>query len=191
MRKVLLALVVLFLALPSSANALLPVSAYVGVRGGLNSLNKKAESAGNSAKTKDGSPFVSANVGVGLFSFRFELEYAYRINMASVTVGSSRKDIAARSVMGNVYYNFIDIPFVRLYVNGGVGSSEFSGSSHLVDKKDNFLWSAGFGATVTLMNIISVDAGYRYIDAGKIKTNVGLSLDQQSHDIYAGLRFGF
>ncbi len=95
--------------------------------------------------------------------------------------------------MGNVYYNFLDIPLLKLYINGGVGNTKFSGCSG-IDNKDNFTWNAGFGVNVSLFNTANLDVGYRYVDMGELKVKNGsdlVKLNQKAQDIYAGLRFGF
>ncbi len=172
---ILFSFVICFLFL-NSANALLPVGISGGLRVG-NSFNS-IKNAKNGMKD-DGSLFVAPNIGVKLFSLRGELEYIYRDKFLKVADHSAK----AESVMFNLYYNFFDLYLAKLYVNGGYGNTKFSCNG---DKKNNNTYNVGLGANISLFDIVNVDAGYRYVNMGKVN-----SARIDSHDIYVGLRFGF
>ncbi len=190
--KNILLILTLTIFIPLKANAILPVGIYYGIRGGLNTTNKDNKINQIKLDTKSGKPFASVNAGIRLLSFRFEAEYAYRYNFTTYENPKSKK-INAQNIMGNVYYNFLDLPLLKFFVNGGIGDTKFSGCSG-IDNKDNFTWNAGFGVNVSLFNTINLDVGYRYVDMGELKVKNGsdlVKLNQRAQDIYAGLRFGF
>lgn len=167
----------LFISLSlAKANAFLPFGLNAGLRFGNSSNNK--ESKARDIK-KDSKFFVAPNINFRLFSLRGELEYIYRHNFLKINNSSVR----AETVMANLYYNFFDIYLAKLYVNGGYGNTKFTGAgSH--ENKNTF--SVGLGANISLFDALNVDAGYRYINMGKIN-----SVRQDSHDIYVGFRIGF
>lgn len=179
------------LFLPLKAHALLPAGIYYGFKGGVNTVAKDNKISTSNLDIKGGNPFVAADIGIRLLDFRFEVEYAYRYNFSEYKYNNKSKDISAQNIMGNVYYNFIDLSLVKLYVNGGIGETKFSGGS-IVKKNDSFTWNAGLGANVSLLNVLNLDVGYRYVDMGDLEIkNSKTKVAQKSHDIYAGLRFGF
>ena len=186
-------LVILFMAIvPLKAHALLPVGVYYGFRGGVNTVAKDHKISTSNLDTKDGKPFGAVNLGIRLLDFRFEAEYAYRYHFSQYTYAPGKnKNISAQNIMGNLYYNFIDLSLVKLYINGGVGETKFSGGS-MVKKNENFTWNAGFGANLSLFDVANLDVGYRYVDMGKLEIkNTTVKVKQKSHDVYAGIRFGF
>jgi opacity protein-like surface antigen len=188
MKKLLL--IISLFVLPLKANAFLPVGGYVGVRGGANATKEDNNIisgndiiASNSKLNKDIS-FISANAGVRLLGFRFEVEFGYRFN-------TTVENVVAQNVLGNVYYNFFGLPLVKFYVNGGGGFTKFSGSNLILTDTDSFTWNAGLGVNISLLNMFNVDVGYRYINMGELKTKGGQNIKQASNDIYVGVRFGF
>lgn len=166
----------------------LPIGGYIGFRGGASKtiLDKNKEYF---KFENDQNIFVGGNVGLRLLDFRGELEYIYRNSVETMKFYSGKeKNIITESVMCNLYYNFLDIPFLRLYVNGGLGSTKYS--TNYIDDSKKFTYSVGFGGTFTLMEIFSIDLGYRYFDMGKISINT-TKTRLATNDIYLGLRFGF
>lgn len=172
---ILFSFVICFLFL-NSANALLPIGINGGLRIG-NSFNS-IKNAKNGMKD-DASLFVAPSIGVKLFSLRGELEYIYRDKFLKVANHSTK----AESVMFNLYYNFFDLYLAKLYVNGGYGNTKFSCNG---DKENNNTYDVGLGANISLFDAVNIDAGYRYVNMGKVN-----STRIDSRDIYVGLRFGF
>jgi opacity protein-like surface antigen len=160
----------------NSANALLPVGMSFGLRGG-NSFSSIKNVSTNTSK--DSKFFIAPNLGIKLFSLRGEVEYIYRHNFLKVNNTSTK----AESTMFNLYYNFFSLYFAKLYVNGGYGTTKFSLNS---TNKSNNTYSVGIGANLSFFDTVNIDAGYRYMDMGKIN-----STKMDSHDVYVGLRFGF
>jgi opacity protein-like surface antigen len=190
MKKLLIMIVLLF-TLPIRTGVALPIGVYAGVKGGMGITNKNTKTTNNIAinpESKDGSPFVSVDVGVRLLDFRFELEYTYIHNLSKVEISSTSKNITAENKMANIYYNFYGLPLVKFYVNGGVGTTNFSGKNK---SNNNFAWNLGLGINLSLLNIINIDVGYRYVDMGELQIEGGPKMNQSSNDVYVGLRFGF
>lgn len=191
MKKIVLSLILSFFIFSSNAHAFLPIGIYYGIKGGMTSQSEKLKINSNGKSKNDKTNyFGSAEVGVRLLKFRFELEYTLRPNTTKLSLISKNKDILSQNIMGNVYYNFLEIPFFKFYVNGGIGNTRFSGSSE-IKNKNNSTWVAGFGVNFSLLNITNIDVGYRYMDMGKLKFNSGLQNRKVAQDIYAGIRFGF
>jgi opacity protein-like surface antigen len=178
--------------LATNANAL-PIGIYVGARGGVNTtdLNNKVD-ADNFIKGQT-NPFASANAGIKFLKLRGEFEYIYRYNALDLAVsGAESKETSIKQAMVNVYYDFFSFFIFSLYVNGGIGQNKIS--SQIISSYDKTVWSAGLGATMSLL-IFKIDLGYRYFDMGKISfvspfDSLG-GIEQKSHDVYLGLRLGF
>ncbi len=162
--------------------------AYYGIRIGFNTVNKEVNIDSKKLDIEKWNPFISANIGIKLQKFRFELEFAYRCNFIDYDDG-----VGAISTMGNFYYNFLDLNLLKFFVNIGVGNTKLFSFSE-IDKKENFTWNTGLGVNISLFNVANVDIGYRYIDMGKLKLKNEIDLiklNQKARDIYAGLRFDF
>ena len=191
MRKIFYIFAILGFLSVETANAL-PIGIYWGVKGGM-SVQKDDDKTDTDGKIENesGNYFVSADVGVRLLRLRGELEYTFRpdtTDVKSLIFGDD--NINAQNIMANLYYNVVELPFINLYVNAGIGNTKFSGNSKL-KTDNNFTWSAGLGANLSLLNIANLDVGYRYIDMGDLEFNNGNKLSKDAHDIYVGLRFGF
>ncbi|MDR2350374.1 MAG: outer membrane beta-barrel protein [Deltaproteobacteria bacterium] len=122
-------------------------------------------------------------------------------------------DIGVHTFMANLYYDFRNIltgftPYVN--VGFGVGlihASMQTGSSisygpttsydTVVYGTGQFAWSIGAGVAYALTDNLSVDLGYKYIDAGLGSLTEGLfdefDLDSSIavHDVTVGLRYSF
>lgn len=169
------------------ANAALPIGGYVGIRGGA-SVKGQEETKDTYKIKSEKSPMASVNAGVRLGSLRGELEYLYRYKVQSIKFNNgSDKDVSSKSVMGNMYYNALSLPFLRLYINAGVGYTDFSTN---IIKDGSFTYSLGFGVSLTMAEFFSIDAGTRYFDMGKAEIN-GQKTRLYANDLYLGFRFGF
>ncbi len=187
MKKSFKIFVFMFLFCSSYAYAGLPIGAYVGVGGGVPiSTNTKK---GDSFKIENNStPFVNLSAGLRFLRFRGELEYIYRYENQNIKMENDDKRISSSSVMGNLYYNFIEIPFVRFYVNGGLGYTDFS--SKIVKDNGDFSYSLGFGAGFTMFEAFTLNVGYRYHDMGRSEV-LNKKVHFYSNDVYVGIRMGF
>ena len=191
MKKIFILITLCFLSLINNANAGLPLGAYIGVKGsyssGLSSISvDNILSLGDS----DNPAFFSVSAGVRLLKLRGELEYTKRYHMQTLTLNDgSTKDLSNDSIMANLYYNFLELPFIRLYVNGGIGTTKYS--TNYVTNSPTFSYSAGAGVTLTLADTTSFDIGYRYFDMGDIELLDSRKVDMHSNDVYISLRMGF
>ena len=177
----------MFLFSSSYAYAALPIGAYVGLGGGVsvNTNSKKSDSFKIDSNTL---PFVNLNVGLRFLRIRGELEYIYRYESQKVKTAGYSDEISSSSVMGNLYYNLVEIPFFRIYVNGGIGYTDF-GSNFVKDDK-TFSYALGAGVGFTLSEMFTINVGYRYHDMGKPEI-LNDKVHVYSNDIYVGLSFGF
>ena len=190
MKKILFSL--FFLISVSAANAL-PVGIYWGVRGGISTQGSNvSEISDLRIENEESDYFASVNAGVRFLRLRGELEYSYRPESTNIVDKLLGRDdsIDSKSLMANLYYNVIELPFINIYVNGGIGNTKFDGSKDL-RTSSNFTWLAGAGVNLSLLNIANVDVGYRYVDMGNIEFSNRKSVSKDVHDIYVGLRFGF
>lgn len=191
MKKIFILITLCFLSLINNANAGLPLGAYIGVKGsyssGLSSISvDNILSLGDS----DNPAFFSISAGARLLKLRAELEYTKRYHMQTLTLNDgTTKDLSNDSIMGNLYYNFLELPFIRLYVNGGIGTTKYS--TNYVTNSPTFSYSAGAGVTLTLADTTSFDIGYRYFDMGDIELLDSRKVDMHSNDVYISLRMGF
>lgn len=192
MKKIFYVIAVTFSFLATEAANALPIGVYWGLKGGM-SVQKDDDKHNDDGKIENesGNYFVSADVGVRLLRLRGELEYTFRpdtTDVKSIIFGDD--SVLAQNIMANIYYDLVELPFINLYVNAGIGNTKFSGASAL-ETDNNFTWAAGLGVNLSLLNIANLDVGYRYMSMGDIKFSDGRELAKDSHDIYLGLRFGF
>ena len=190
MKKFLFSL--LFLVSVNTANAL-PLGLYWGIRGGMSMQGSDVSQISDlKIENEKSDYFASVNAGIRFLRLRGELEYSYRpesTNILDKVLGKS-DSVDSTSLMANLYYNVIELPFINIYVNGGIGNTKFDGSKDL-RTSNNFTWLAGVGVNLSLLNIANVDVGYRYVDMGDIDFRTKESVSKDVHDIYVGLRFGF
>lgn len=191
MKKIFILFTLCFLSIINNASAGLPLGAYIGVKGsyssGLSSISvDNILSLGDS----DNPAFFSISAGARLLKLRAELEYTKRYHMQTLTLNDgTTKDLSNDSIMGNLYYNFLELPFIRLYVNGGIGTTKYS--TNYVTNSPTFSYSAGAGVTLTLADTTSFDIGYRYFNMGDIELLDSRKVDMHSNDVYISLRMGF
>lgn len=180
--------IVLFLSLFSfNANAILPIGFYGGA--------KISKGLGKHYNNKDGfirlrNPSASASVvtGIKLLDFRFELEYAYKMNAGIIELGNHNKKFDIDLKMLNVYYDFFDYSIFKLYANTGFGS--YNAKTTLIEQNSKKVWNIGVGANVSLLDMLNVDIGIRHVELGKMKFH-NQSTRSSFEEIYGGARFGF
>lgn len=191
MKRIFILFTLCCLFLINNANAGLPLGAYIGFKGSYSSgLSSISIDEILSLSDSDNPAFFSVSAGARLFRLRAELEYTKRYHMQTLTLNDGNtKDLSNDSIMGNLYYNFLELPFIRLYVNGGIGTTKYS--TNYVTNSPTFSYSAGAGVTLTLADTTSFDIGYRYFDMGDIELLDSRKVDMHSNDIYISLRMGF
>ena len=191
MKKILF--IVLFFVFSTFATAgILPFGVNYGFKIGTSMSNTKSIAVdGEKVKiNSDTALSLSANAGIRLMKLRFELEYLYQNNIKKIPLENCNKKISSTSVVGNLYYNIIDLPIVKFFINGGLGNTHFT--TVYLKNNDKLTYIAGLGVTLSALDIVSFDIGYRYINMGKFKID---GIDKKQHfynnNIYVGIRFGF
>lgn len=131
-------------------------------------------------------------------------------------------EMRSHQLMLNGYYDFKNTTKFTPYVSAGVGvthiKNKISGEAMYWDDNEgdvmlnlnqsdsdtNFTWSVGAGVTYAVTPNVSLDLGYRYVDAGDLKFSSNLPLkdymtsftykseaDLSSHDYTLGIRYTF
>lgn len=128
--------------------------------------------------------------------------------------GYITNEIRSHQLMLNGYYDFKNTSKFTPYLGAGIGLTHLK-NKVTVDYDDpgtksdtNFTWSVGAGVGYALTPNLSMDLGYRYVDAGNIEfstsstytdpsysfteTNtIKTKADLSSHDYTIGLRYSF
>lgn len=186
MKKYILFIFIFIIVSVTKANAILPVGFYFGAKGsqyiGTHSNNNKYN-----LDINDSSFSPSFVVGARLLDLRAELEYMYRFNSSKISNGIKNKKFDTDIKMLNVYYDFFEFLFFKLYANAGIGKYDIKTS--LVETDNSKVWNVGIGTTFSLLNILNVDAGIRHVNMGKMKY-IDKTSKQSFEEIYAGIRFG-
>lgn len=191
MKKNFILVVLFFVSMICKANAGLPLGAYVGLKGSYSSgLSSISIDNILSLSDNDNPAFISVSAGVRLLRLRGELEYTKRYHMQTLSLDNGdKKDLSNSSIMGNLYYNLLELPFIRLYVNGGIGTTKYD--SNYITNSPTFSYSAGAGITFTLADTTSFDIGYRHFNMGKMEILNSEKRDMHSNDMYVSIRMGF
>jgi opacity protein-like surface antigen len=159
---------------------------------------------------------------------RAELEYAYKDKTNFTSTLSSEvwtnsegsesfsellgvkffsNNLRTQSLMLNGYYDFKNISKFTPYISAGVGFTHIKNDyinkiypEYRFSKTDNqFTWSAGVGIAYSITDNVSLNASYRYIDAGNFKfdedfyeySNEKTSFKLSSQDYSLGIRYNF
>ncbi len=128
--------------------------------------------------------------------------------------GYLTNEIRSHQLMLNGYYDFKNTSKFTPYLGAGIGLTHLKNKVKVTDdsqdlgtKSDtNFTWSVGAGVGYALTPNLSMDIGYRYVDAGNIEFSTSLpytdgyytetasiktKADLSSHDYTIGLRYSF
>ena len=187
MKKYFLFIVLFFGLFSFNANALLPIGLYGGIRVGEN-LGRHSSDKDSFFRLNNSPVSAGAVVGIKLLDFRFELEYAYKMNAGIISNGAHDKKFNMDLKMFNVYYNFFDFLMFKLYVNAGVG--KYGVKTSLIEKDNSTAWNVGIGANVSILDMLNADVGIRHVELGKMRFD-NRSSKLSFEEIYAGIRFGF
>ncbi len=117
------------------------------------------------------------------------------------------QDINSSSLMINGYYNFINNTDLTPYIMTGVGIAHnqagkytmtFGSSEEFLPKhaKNNFAFQFGGGVGFKVIESISLDLGYKYVNLGKISTKRTEVLAAHkggltAHEVSVGLIYNF
>lgn len=180
----------LFLAKSNDSRALLGLGAYGGAK--LNSgINTKDLGS-------DSSISFGLLGGIRAFGARLDLEYTFvgkAVNPNKVDLQTILdKSVSINNLSLNLNYNLFELPIVsllKIYVGGGIGKTYFTKYLFSSTVNESFSWSVGCGATFSLINILNLDVGYKYVDFGKLNVSDSSSSDIKNNLIYIALRIGF
>jgi len=127
-------------------------------------------------------------------------------------------DLNSYGLMASAYYDIAKLNVsgrsVIPYVGGGLGiainelgdSAEMVNGTRVVwegDRTTNLAWQVGGGVGIELTDLLSLDAGYRYVDMGGFKSGNQLLSgatgqlqqvyegDFTTHEVMVGLRYSF
>ncbi|HGN0869640.1 TPA: outer membrane protein [Providencia alcalifaciens] len=128
-----------------------------------------------------------------------------------------KTDITLNTVMLNTYYDFKNNTKFTPYVSVGLGMASinhkmrYDYNEHIVSMNQfthekftksktttNFAWSVGLGSQYRVNNHVSLDMGYRFLDAGKSEASYYADSQEntskvkvRSHDIMFGVTYRF
>ncbi|MEQ5128002.1 OmpW family outer membrane protein [Providencia alcalifaciens] len=128
-----------------------------------------------------------------------------------------KTDITLNTVMLNTYYDFKNDTKFTPYVSVGLGMASinhkmrYDYNEHIVSMNQfthekftksktttNFAWSVGLGSQYRVNNHVSLDMGYRFLDAGKSEASYYADSQEntskvkvRSHDIMFGVTYRF
>lgn len=174
---------------------------YIAVRGGTSDQNIKdaKDSATSGALSElDSVSMFSGAVGYKYSYFRAELEYTWRDDYSDNQITASgliNDELKSTSYMLNAYIDFMPEYIVSPYISAGIGYTDLEINETITDSlgrqkyswdKNAFTWSVGAGATLRINKCLNLDAGYRYLNYGKIE-----GARMKSHEWYGGLRYTF
>lgn len=140
---------------------------------------------------------IGAALGNKIGMGRIEAEIGYKsADMDKITAyGQDVKidsgDISVLSLMANGYIDFDASPTIKPYLMGGLGLAQITAKIDVDDEDDTvFAYQAGLGVGFALNDKMTLDLGYRYMGTSDPDFN-GSKATYASHNVLAGLRFGF
>jgi len=164
---------------------------YIGLRGGVSNLNSDLTNFPIASRVQLVSAtnvfFGAAAAGMQYKFLRAELEYGYR-DIASG--GLFDYKLKMQSYMLNFYFDFPTKFFLQPYLSAGAGFSNMKMDVGIANaSNDIFSYGLGAGVSYPVTGNINIDLGYRFLKAGGM--DVGVNLQNYSHDMYLGLRYTF
>ncbi len=133
-------------------------------------------------------------------TMRLEFEYTYRGKGDSKVFSDDTSDVYAykvepktQSFMLNGYYTVPLEGAMKPYLGIGLGLTKAKVSTA---NSTNFTWSVGLGSTYDIVDGLSLDYGYRYVDMGKFNKRIRrvdgkFKTELSAHELYVGLRYAF
>ena len=121
--------------------------------------------------------------------------------------GFITNELRIHQLMLNGYYDFKNTSKFTPYLSAGVGVTHLKNKVSFddvseTDSDNNFTWSVGAGVAYKVISNVSLDIGYRYVDAGDFEFSKTMSdesltrtfkstADLSSHDYTVGIRYNF
>lgn len=121
--------------------------------------------------------------------------------------GFITNELRSHQLMLNGYYDFKNTSKFTPYLSAGVGVTHLKNKVSFDDvsetkSDDNFTWSVGAGVAYKVTPNVSLDLGYRYVDADEFEFSKTMTdewgtqtfkstADLSSHDYTVGIRYNF
>lgn len=164
---------------------------------------KVTDDEGDSFKLSGDDNVFGGSIAVGISSavqggaIRTELEYNKNAKATSYNI--VKIEVKNQSAMFNAYYDINTGSKLTPYIGGGIGIAHLKGSIKVDNfkeskSKNNFSWQVGAGVSYALTDNVSIDAGYRYTDAGDVKSKDEeeiIKFESKSHEFLLGVRYTF
>ena len=218
-------LVTILLVFASSAHAQPTNGFYVGVKAGFSFFsadNLKAVYPGGSEKaTSDTDTVFNFAEFIG-YDFFYRTNVPLRLDLEANTFLDAKGDgslygnniyqnFYVNTVMANIYYDFRNSSILTPYIGVGLGvgfintyfginDQQFRGTERDIT---NFAWSLGAGVGINLTENLVLDAGYKFMNLGEVKTggitdyytayngSYGTTEASYINNIQVGLRYTF
>lgn len=181
MKKVLVTSILISVLGSSSAWA----NTYVSVSGGMGLPNRWQETGYNA--DLDANLAVNGAIGYDFGSTRLEAAAGYQKHDWK----NNSDDFSLLSFMANGFYDFHTHSGLAPYLMAGAGIGSFNVSWD-TENASSFIWQIGTGIAMKIEESLSFDLGYRYIrPEGLDCPSDGNNITWSSHNIMAGLRYGF
>lgn len=183
MRKIIVALFVLFVANSVLAAPPLRSGVYLNTKAGVMRTTIKQDGK----KVDDYVMPFAFSLGLRLRSVRVEAEY-----MFSTKAKKDNYEQQTDTLMAQLYY---DVPFksvIRPFFNVGAGRYESKIKERNIynEKRRGWAYNLGGGVTWNVSNAVNIDLGYRYLMIDDFKTSTG-TVKLQHHFAYIGWRYVF
>lgn len=198
-------MVALFVLLVSSSFAQAAANPYVSLSAGLG-LMSNTDVEENGTEFEDVLEYsagyvVNAAVGLDADMFRLEGAVGYQVNDVDKFDGMEVPDgidaeLSILSFMANGYVDFESeassiTPYVMAGLGVGIVDLEVEGELDGADSETVFAWQLGAGVGIQATENVIVDLGYRYFATGDIADEDDFDVNLGSHNLMAGVRFGF
>ena len=186
MRKIVLSLLILLMAVPALAEA--PRSEprsglFIGTKVGVMRTQMKLD-----RERKDDVVFPFAvSLGLRLRQFRVEAEYTF-----ATKAKRDKYEQQTDTMLGQLYYDVLFRAPLHPYLNVGIGrhNTKVKEKNVFKEERKGWAWNVGAGMTWNVSNAVNIDFGYRYLDIGDLKTANG-TIKTRHHFVFLGWRYVF
>ena len=183
MKKLILAMIVLFCAHTAFAATPLRNGLYINGKAGVMRSEVKAKSQ----SAKDVVFPMALALGLRIYHFRIEGEYTF-----ATKVKKNNFESQTETTIAQVYY---DVPFktpIRPFFNAGIGrhTTKVKFAEKTSENRHGLAYNLGGGFTWSISNATNIDIGYRYVRIKDIKTQ-NETVKPTGHMAYIGWRYVF
>ena len=200
MKKTSLLALALVAGFASASNA--KISQYATGKVSLNDVHGKIDVTGDVTDADEKFSDIGAGISLGYGldfgnNFRSDVEISYNLKTTDEkTYDEGDKSVLktkSTSVMLNGYYDIKTGTEWTPYITAGIGYShvENGGDENDWYKGDNFAYQAGVGTSYALTSNIALDAGYKYVDLGKVDVDSEVKVKNRMNQFSIGARMAF